>query len=231
MESTSYFTIIAPGDITFCCIDKCTCSWWCVRCDVMKRWPTKHKIRDIFKELKAKGATYEFTGPKFVCLKVPQTLIHLHASLVSHNVPIELIKIVENYYGKDGPAEGIIYPLISKLIYNILSLYDLRTTRYFHSLPPENITSREFSASLYWQFCFGIGRIISDDDTASLSDFNDGNITKFKKFDLNPALFYRIYTEVNQLSGIFTPPRRLYPAPPSLAPPCFYNFDVEDDHF
>lgn len=212
------YRVYAPGHLLFCC----AAGWHCLSkicigkmsvncCDYGFRNDSQvHTLYNIFSELKSYGATINLIDPKTIQIELPSSIIDLHASLLRNNIPIELLKIVEEYYGQHGSTETILYHMITKMIYNLT-----KSRQVFRSvtwqLPYSNISNIEFTQTLYWNFGFGVG-------------YYDSN--ELMLYVLNPDLFYSIYKDVNKLDDTFVIPMKSDCIPPSLCPPLIYNLKV-----
>jgi len=210
MSEMSYCKIFAPGSIVFS------------EGKFDESIPSCANIKMI-ENLMSSGLVVSIVDPKTLEIQVQNTAIHLYACLYKNYVPIELIKIVDTYYGYEGPTEGIIYPFIAKMIGTLLSQSNPNSASW--KLPYRNSSPNDFTSMLYWNFGFGVGvRKLPFDQ-------RDETQQSYCKYTIHPDLFYNIYKSVNHCDD-FVPPERTDAMPPSLIPPNMYNyhsFDNDDE--
>ncbi len=132
-------------------------------------------------------------------IQLPNTSQLLQCILYNNYVPSELRKIIDDYYGEDGPTEKLMYTLLAK------SVYYLKTNVLTESdLPYADNEPRIFTIWLKYYFKiyinYYIGRIL------------------YKEPFISPKLFYKFYKEVNKLDDDFVPPLTDKNKAPSLIP-------------
>jgi hypothetical protein len=205
------FKLHAPTPFTFCCVGKPNC---CEKC---------YPVRDLFQTLVSKGGTFEIIDRKNALIGIPSTVVPLQATLLRNDIPIELLNIVDNYYGQNGGIEAILYPMIAKMVF---MLYNDPKLMVASRLPCHNMSSTEFSAELYWYSGFEIGQLSSDVDVdvhgvMLLDNIFSSSTERYIRFCLDPVWFYKIYKETNNIGDEFILPTKPKDSPPSLVPHSF----------
>ncbi len=218
MSEVSHYKIFAPGSIVFSAGKfECNCGH---PCDHIRTFNNR-LVYKMIENLVSSGLDVSIVNPKTLVIQLQATAIQLYASLYRNYVPIELIKIVDTYYGSQGPSEGIIYPFIAKMIGSLLSNYSKPYTNgAFWNLPYRNTAPSDFTSTLYWNFGFGVGYRQSPFDEENAAEI----LNDYTKYTIHPELFYTIYKSVNHLDD-FVPPERTDAMPPSLIPPNMYHFN------
>jgi hypothetical protein len=165
------------------------------------RW-LQNKISDNDNILLANEAKIIHSKPGSVSFQVPDTFQLIQCILYNNFIPTELRKIVNTYYGEDGPIENLMYSLLAKLVHdlhtNILNKY---------TLPYENYSPKEFTGWLYYRFPISIkyiGGLLC--------------LPTCKESIISPKLFYKFYKDVNKLGVDFVAPAIDKNAAPSLIP-------------
>jgi hypothetical protein len=173
-------------------------------------------VHEMIENLVSSGMVVRVVNPKTLLIQSQSTAIHLYVCLYRNYVPIELINIINTYYGKNGATE-FIYPIISKMIGALFSNFPKPYTEYHHwNLPFRNTRRGDFTSMLYWNFGFGAGFR----DQPFCGKHADGLMYRY---NIDPDLFYHIYKSVNHFDD-FVPPERPDDMPPSLPPPNMYNY-------
>jgi hypothetical protein len=219
------YKLYAPGYLRFCCVGQPN---YCRHCYIHLEQTSK--INDLFQNLLSKRCSFHIADPKTALIGIPSTIIPLQASLLRNDIPIELLKIVENYYGRNGGAEALLYPMIAKMIFMLQFNYprDPHILSVWR-LPYHNISPKDFTSELYWNFAFGIG-ILADVEVNVLISTIDNSCSSTKRYAryiIDPVLFYTIYKETNNIGDKFIIPTKPKDSPPSLVPHSFYDF-IED---
>jgi hypothetical protein len=227
MSELSYFKIFAPGDIQFfdgkfrdsgvpsqkvVIPGKIDCTYTYRNIDESNKI-----VHKMIENLVSSGTVVRVVNPTTLLIESQATAIHLYACLYKNYIPIELINIVNTYYGKQGATE-FIYPFIAKMIGTLFSNYPKPYTEYRHwKMPFRNTRPDDFTSMLYWNFGFGAG--IRDKPF-----YGEGlEHGLMYRYNIHPDLFYHIYKSVNNVDD-FVPPERPDDMPPSLPPPDMYNY-------
>jgi hypothetical protein len=194
--TTKIYHLEAPGFLTFCCVGKREC---CKLCESMGPG-TASKIDKSFQNLVSKGGTFEIVYYKKALIRIPSTIIPLQASLLRNDIPIELVNIVDNYYGSAGSVEALLYPMIADMI-GIIQCCESgpRVTKLASHLrlPAYNIPPKEFTKELYWNFAFEVKCLTTVESTL-----------KTRLICIDPKLFYTVYKKINNLGDTFKPQKR-----------------------
>ncbi len=114
----------------------------------------------------------------------------LQCILYKNFIPIELIKIVETYYGDHGSVERLMYHILAKLIYKLHF-----NSHYKKPLPYSNYSNSSFTDWLRYEYK------IYTSYTETLE-----NIKEAPFCVLSPNLFYKYFKEVNNLGDDFVIP-------------------------
>ena len=123
----------------------------------------------------------------------------LQCILYNNYVPSELRKIINDYYGEEGPTENLMYTFLAKLV------YELKNNVFTEaSLPYADHSPKAFVLWLNYNFRISVYRCNKE------FSYNEPTVS--------PALFYKFYKEVNELGDDFVPPLFYKNKPPSLAP-------------
>lgn len=127
-------------------------------------------------QMKSHGLNITYSDFSCIYFECQSIIIQLQAILLRHSVPVELLRIVENYFGPHGSAEAFIYPIISKIIHSANSIANSNS-----KLPFSNISTRDFTYVLKSNYLIGLG-YVSSDKPISLGEYY-----------IDPLLFYKYY--------------------------------------
>jgi len=223
MSEISYFKIFAPGDIQFFDGKFRDSGVPNQKVHILGNGgytygnsdESNKIVHEMIENLVSSGTVVRVVNHTTLLIESQATAIHLYACLYKNYIPIELINIVNTYYGKQGATE-FIYPFIAKMIGTLFSNYPKPYTEYRHWNLPFRNTRRDFTSMLYWNFGFGAGFR----DVPFCGKDADGLMYRY---NIDPDLFYHIYKSVNHFDD-FVPPERPDDMPPSLPPPDMYNY-------
>ena len=200
------YRVNAPGSFVFCCAAEwngfgeprigsykkiCSCCDYCFH--YASQFQTMYTLLSKFK---SNGGTVEVISPRKIVVNLPSTIIPLQTALYRENIPIELLKIVESYYGSHGSAEAILYPMITSMIYKLVTS-DKKDYKYITAsgekwdLPFKDLSESLFTRTLYTDFGFVI-------------ESYDSNNPRIHK--VYPDIFYHMYKLANKLNASYIPP-------------------------
>ena len=144
----------------------------------------------------------------------------LRCILYKNFIPIELIKIVDTYYGDYASVEHFMYLILAKLLYKLNS-----NVPGYRQLPFANSKPSVFTSWLYYMYPIYIRHAVTKDTIKFMTFFSN----------ISPTLFYKYYKEVNNLGDDFQVPlsesgsveyKLMAPQPRHLQP-IGYNFFTE----
>lgn len=180
-------------------------NWW-LQCEI-------YNNMDILTENCVKSIPLTIKGE--MIFHLPDLNELLRCILYKHFVPIELIKIVDTYYGDYASVERLMYSILAKLVYKLNS-YDFG---YKRTMPCADHTPYSFSRWLQYDYPIYMRHAETKEEILMTMIFEK----------MSPTLFYKYYKELNNLGDDFEVPMMSDDIDSCIYPPIrpIHGFSIE----